>query len=145
MLHNPSYDFNDELIPLGATAWVRLAERWLATPRPRRRRDEMNDAERFFAQSYAEARGKFTAAAEAAGLDVHAHRHPLLGRDGEVLAMDVARFGAADAPRAARRQQRLPRRGRFLRLGRAERAAGRRGLSTPRRRPPAWPCCTCTR
>ena len=33
MLHNPNYDFNDELIPLGATAWVRLAERWLATPR----------------------------------------------------------------------------------------------------------------
>ncbi|HMO48901.1 MAG TPA: M20 aminoacylase family protein [Rubrivivax sp.] len=30
MLHNPSYDFNDELIPLGATAWVRLAESWLA-------------------------------------------------------------------------------------------------------------------
>ena len=32
MLHNPSYDFNDELIPLGATAWVRLAEEWLAQP-----------------------------------------------------------------------------------------------------------------
>jgi hippurate hydrolase len=29
-LHNPSYDFNDELIPLGATYWVRLAEEWLA-------------------------------------------------------------------------------------------------------------------
>jgi hippurate hydrolase len=33
VLHNPHYDFNDELIPLGATYWVRLAERWLATPR----------------------------------------------------------------------------------------------------------------
>jgi hippurate hydrolase len=32
MLHNPSYDFNDELIPLGATAWVRMAEEWLAQP-----------------------------------------------------------------------------------------------------------------
>lgn len=32
-LHNPSYDFNDELIPLGATYWVQLAERWLAQPR----------------------------------------------------------------------------------------------------------------
>jgi amidohydrolase len=32
-LHNPSYDFNDELIPLGATAWVRIAEQWLNTPR----------------------------------------------------------------------------------------------------------------
>ncbi|MDT7523423.1 M20 aminoacylase family protein [Rhodoferax sp. TBRC 17198] len=30
-LHNPSYDFNDELLPLGATFWVRLAEEWLAT------------------------------------------------------------------------------------------------------------------
>jgi hippurate hydrolase len=30
MLHNPSYDFNDDLIPLGATYWVRLAEEWLA-------------------------------------------------------------------------------------------------------------------
>ena len=30
MLHNPSYDFNDDLIPLGATYWVRLAEQWLA-------------------------------------------------------------------------------------------------------------------
>jgi amidohydrolase len=30
MLHNPSYDFNDELIPLGATYWVRLAEKFLA-------------------------------------------------------------------------------------------------------------------
>ncbi|MDO9195056.1 M20 aminoacylase family protein [Rhodoferax sp.] len=29
MLHNPSYDFNDDLIPLGATYWVRLAEEWL--------------------------------------------------------------------------------------------------------------------
>jgi amidohydrolase len=32
-LHNPSYDFNDDLIPLGATYWVRLAEQWLTQPR----------------------------------------------------------------------------------------------------------------
>lgn len=32
MLHNPSYDFNDDLIPLGATYWVKLAEAWLAQP-----------------------------------------------------------------------------------------------------------------
>jgi len=31
MLHNPSYDFNDELIPLGGSMWVRLAERWLSS------------------------------------------------------------------------------------------------------------------
>jgi len=52
----------------------------------------------FFSQSYAEARGKFLAAAAAAGLPVQSHAHPLLGRDGEALAMDVARFGPADAP-----------------------------------------------
>ena len=33
MLHNPSYDFNDELIPLGGSMWVRMAEQWLNTPR----------------------------------------------------------------------------------------------------------------
>jgi amidohydrolase len=30
MLHNPSYDFNDALIPIGGSLWVALAERWLA-------------------------------------------------------------------------------------------------------------------
>jgi amidohydrolase len=34
MLHNPSYDFNDDLIPLGGTLWVRMAEKWLGQPRP---------------------------------------------------------------------------------------------------------------
>lgn len=29
MLHNGSYDFNDELLPLGATYWVKLAQSWL--------------------------------------------------------------------------------------------------------------------
>jgi hippurate hydrolase len=29
MLHNPSYDFNDALIPIGATYWVRLTEKFL--------------------------------------------------------------------------------------------------------------------
>jgi len=52
-----------------------------------------------FSRSYTEARCKFFAAAEAAGLDVKSHVHPLLGRDGETLAMDVVREGAADATR----------------------------------------------
>ncbi len=30
-LHNPSYDFNDDLLPVGATYWVRLAEAYLKT------------------------------------------------------------------------------------------------------------------
>ena len=29
-LHNPHYDFNDALIPVGASYWVELARRWLA-------------------------------------------------------------------------------------------------------------------
>ena len=31
MLHNPSYDFNDALLPLGATVWVRLVQNWLTS------------------------------------------------------------------------------------------------------------------
>ena len=30
MLHNPGYDFNDEILPLGASYWVKLVERCLA-------------------------------------------------------------------------------------------------------------------
>ena len=32
MLHNPRYDFNDAILPLGASYWVRLAESVLANP-----------------------------------------------------------------------------------------------------------------
>jgi hypothetical protein len=57
------------------------------------------DAPAFFAQSYAEARARFLAACAAAGLAVQSHEHPLKGRDGETLAMDVARMGPPDASR----------------------------------------------
>ena len=30
MLHNPAYDFNDELIPIGAAYWVELVRALLA-------------------------------------------------------------------------------------------------------------------
>jgi metal-dependent amidase/aminoacylase/carboxypeptidase family protein len=30
MLHNPRYDFNDEVLPIGAAYWCRLAETVLA-------------------------------------------------------------------------------------------------------------------
>jgi hippurate hydrolase len=36
LLHNPSYDFNDALIPVGGTAWVRIVESWFAAPAPAR-------------------------------------------------------------------------------------------------------------
>ena len=52
-----------------------------------------------FGQTYAEARTQFLFAADGAGLPVQAHRHPLVGADGEDLGIDVARFGAADAQR----------------------------------------------
>ncbi|MFM2058917.1 MAG: hypothetical protein RLY71_3302 [Pseudomonadota bacterium] len=32
IIHNTSFDFNDAIIPVGATYFVRLAERWLAQP-----------------------------------------------------------------------------------------------------------------
>lgn len=52
-----------------------------------------------FSHSYREARGKFMAAADAAGLRVESMRHPQAGREGEELAMDVVRDGAPDATR----------------------------------------------
>jgi amidohydrolase len=35
MLHNPSYDFNDALLPLGTRYWVELVHEWLGQPAPR--------------------------------------------------------------------------------------------------------------
>lgn len=50
-----------------------------------------------FSESYGQARGKFLESAQAIGLAVQSYPHPLPGRDGEPLAMDVAREGATDA------------------------------------------------
>jgi hypothetical protein len=50
-----------------------------------------------FSQSYAEARQKFLAAADHAGLRVEHQIHPLRGSAGEELALDVVRDGPADA------------------------------------------------
>jgi len=54
-------------------------------------------ASAYFSQTYQEARQKFLAAADAARLDVQSHVHPMLGRDGETLAMDVVFDGPRDA------------------------------------------------
>ena len=51
-----------------------------------------------FSPTYVQAREKFFAAAQAAGLAVQSDVHPLKGRDGETLAMDVVREGPDDAP-----------------------------------------------
>lgn len=56
-----------------------------------------DDAAAHFSQTYSQARARFIAAAEAARLDVQCHAHPMLGRDGEALAMDVVRDGDRDA------------------------------------------------
>ena len=50
-----------------------------------------------FASSYRDARRKFLDAAGAAGATLSSHPHPLPGRDGEALAVDVALDGAPDA------------------------------------------------
>lgn len=50
-----------------------------------------------FSRSYAEAREKFLLACSRRGLVVQSHIHPLTGREGEQLALDVARLGPADA------------------------------------------------
>ena len=69
-----------------------------AAPRPKRRPPPASPGvARHFAQSYAEARDKFFDAARLRGLGVDTHVHPLAGRDGEMLAMDVARDGPANA------------------------------------------------
>ncbi len=52
-----------------------------------------------FSAHYAQARVKFLEAAATAGLAIASHAHPLPGAQGEALAMDVARDGAADAQR----------------------------------------------
>ena len=53
----------------------------------------------FFPSTYSEARGNFLAACADLGLPLERHVHPLRGREGEELAVDVARFGPPDAGR----------------------------------------------
>ena len=52
-----------------------------------------------FAPSYARARVQFLEGAATAGMAIQSHNHPLLGREGETLAMDTALDGAPDAER----------------------------------------------
>jgi len=52
-----------------------------------------------FSASYRQARERFLEASNGAGLAVESHVHPERGREGEELAMDVARDGDADASR----------------------------------------------
>lgn len=57
----------------------------------------MSSVHRAFSTSYAQARLAFMHAAQAASLAVQSHLHPLPGREGESLAMDVVREGPTDA------------------------------------------------
>lgn len=50
-----------------------------------------------FSESYAEAREKFLEGCMLRSLSIEHHIHPLIGRDGEQLAIDVARIGSMDA------------------------------------------------
>jgi hypothetical protein len=55
-----------------------------------------NDA---FSSSYARARVRFLDGAATAGMAIQSHKHPLPGRDGETLAMDLALDGPVDSER----------------------------------------------
>ena len=55
------------------------------------------DLQNCFSRRYAQARVKFLEASASAGMALASFEHPLLGADGETLAMDVALDGAADA------------------------------------------------
>jgi hypothetical protein len=57
----------------------------------------MTAASSAFSSTYGQARERFLEAADRAGLAVECKPHPLRGRDGEALAMDVARDGPPDA------------------------------------------------
>jgi hypothetical protein len=57
----------------------------------------MTGVQQAFSSTYAEARQKFLGAAQQAGLLVESKPHPLPGREGEPLAMDVARDGHPSA------------------------------------------------
>jgi hypothetical protein len=92
MLHNPSYDFNDDLIPLGATYWVRLAEAWLAKDA----HDRMSGGAEFIRASYAEARAEVPAAAPT----------PAWPSSQAASAARARRRGPGDGRRARRRPQR---------------------------------------
>lgn len=59
----------------------------------------MTPAKGNFAESYAEARARFLAAADAAGANLECEAHPLKGPSGEDLAIDMARIGPANAPK----------------------------------------------
>lgn len=52
-----------------------------------------------FSPTYARARVQFLEAAATAGMAIRSYNHPLPGREGEMLAMDVALDGRADAER----------------------------------------------
>ena len=59
----------------------------------------MTSISQCFSESYAEARPKFCSAAAAAGGALRSWLNPKArGPNGELLYLDTARFGAADAP-----------------------------------------------
>ena len=64
---------------------------------PAARARRLKERVQAFSARYAQARGKFLEGAAAAGLRIESHMHPLKGRDGETLAMDIALAGKPDA------------------------------------------------
>ncbi len=84
-----------------------------------------------FSPSYAGARVKFLEATASAGMAISSHNHPLPGRDGETLAMDVALDGDPAAERL------------LIVSSACHGVEGHCGSDTHAQ--PAWPCSTSTR
>jgi hypothetical protein len=59
----------------------------------------MTNVNAAFSTSYAQARSRFLESAMAAGMQLSSFEHPLKGREGETLAMDVALDGSPEAPK----------------------------------------------
>ena len=64
---------------------------------PAARARRLKERVQAFSARYAQARVKFLEGAAAAGLRIESQMHPLSGRDGETLAMDIALAGKPDA------------------------------------------------
>ena len=145
MLHNPSYDFNDELIPLGRHR-LGAPGRGLAgdaapgsstLPGDERRPPLLAELRRGARPLPRGRRSGGPRRRIAPAPDARARRRD--AGDGRG-ARRAARCG-----RAARHQQRLPRRRGLLRLGRAAARCSPIRPGRRRRGAPASPCSTCTR
>lgn len=77
--------------------WIKILTYGIPAVRRIGHNVEMISVPSAFSSSYAQARVKFLEASATAGLAIASFAHPLQGKDGEDLAMDVALDGSPDA------------------------------------------------